>query len=229
MNVRPAGAPLTPAKAAASCTAAWQITGTRYEQLSTAPRLGELIDRFAADTAPHDLTHELHLLRALVADYIERYEATTEALLAWHASFNGDFELKLRKWRTDIAAYIEEMEASGTEPKRPMPRPPYPSTEKPRQMVDITNVAGLIDKIGGMSDRIQKRQETGAISMARLSAVLEELAVELVNACEEVGIRDNDRTRLLESVDRRWRDTRSIPRDALSVHEGVPEGARSVN
>lgn len=188
-----------------------QKPSARYVGAKVRPRLGELIAQFAADDDPHDLSHELTLLRALVLDYIERYDETTEALLAWHSSFNGDFELNLRRWRADVAAYLEEAENERAEPSRPFPTPPYPSEQKPRQMVDITAASGLIDRIGSMSDRIEKRRSQGSVSMAALDTILEELAIELVNATQEVGFDDATRTRLLTVVDRRWRDVRTNP------------------
>jgi hypothetical protein len=36
-----------------------------------------------------DLAPEVQLLRALVMDYVERYQAFSEALIAWHADQNG--------------------------------------------------------------------------------------------------------------------------------------------
>lgn len=190
-----------------------------------------MIDQFAADTDPLNLSHELHLLRALVSDYVERYDQTTAALLAWHASFGRDFLAHLAQWRTLVAAHVEETERHGREPDRPFPLPPQPEqfAEKPRQMVDITAVAGLINQIGAMADRIEKRQQTGTITMVRVAQILDELAMELVNACEEVGIRDDNRTRLLTAVERRWRDARTIPRDALMAPESVPESVKQLN
>lgn len=208
-----------------------QIRGTRYEQLSTTPRLGELIDQFAADTDPLNLSHELHLLRALVSDYVERYDETTAALLAWHASFSSGFLKELGAWRVKFAKWAEGAEQQRREPDEPPPIPPQPEefAEKPRQMVDITAAAGLINQIGAMADRIEKRQQNGVITMARVAQIMDELAMELVNACEEVGIRDDDRTRLLTVVDRRWRDARTIPRDAFVAEQRVSSGAGTLN
>ena len=36
-----------------------------------------------------DLSPEVQLLRALVIDYVDRYQAFSEALIAWHADQNG--------------------------------------------------------------------------------------------------------------------------------------------
>lgn len=203
-----------------------QKAGLRYADLNTRPRLRELVERFAADDNPSDLSHELTLLRALVTDYVERYDEITEALLAWHASFNGDFELKLRRWRSDVAKYLEQAENEGAEPSEPFPTPPYPTESKPRQMVDIVAAAGFIDKIGAMSDRIDKRKREGVITMDTLDRALQEFGREVVAACQEVGLNESDRTHLLRAVERRWQDIRIDPAAAGTRAEG---SGRAVN
>src|SRR5262245_31247121 len=62
------------------------ITHGRYSKISR-PRISELILQFEQDANPIDLIPELSLLRALVQDYIERYDTITDALIAWHESF----------------------------------------------------------------------------------------------------------------------------------------------
>jgi hypothetical protein len=44
----------------------------------------------AADAEPLDLLEELHLLRALTIDWIERYDTYREALCAWHQDGHPD-------------------------------------------------------------------------------------------------------------------------------------------
>ena len=63
-----------------------QITHGRYSAIDR-PRIRELYEHFRADPDPLDVTDELHMARALLRDYIERYDAWSEAFLAWHASF----------------------------------------------------------------------------------------------------------------------------------------------
>ena len=58
----------------------------RYSKINR-PRIKELLEEFANDKEPFELLPEVQLLRALVQDYIERYDEITEALLAWHESF----------------------------------------------------------------------------------------------------------------------------------------------
>jgi hypothetical protein len=59
----------------------------RYSTI-TRPAIKQRLDAIdAAEPNPLDLIPELKFLRALVVDFIERYDAFTEALLAWHESF----------------------------------------------------------------------------------------------------------------------------------------------
>ncbi|WP_240738103.1 HGGxSTG domain-containing protein [Deinococcus fonticola] len=64
-----------------------QKTSLRYAEINASPRLRQLIDDAIIDDDPMNLLPELALLRALVQDYVERYDAMTAALLAWHESY----------------------------------------------------------------------------------------------------------------------------------------------
>lgn len=194
----------------------------RYVQVNARPRLRELIAQFAADPDPHNLLHELTLLRALVTDYIERYDETTEALLNWHASFGSAYEQAVQEWRHDLADWTERRDQGDEEP----PPIPIPAAfeQKPRQMVDIVSASGFIDKIGALSERIEKRRREGLISLALMDATLERMGMEVVHAAKEVGIHDTARTALLAAIERRWNDVRVDP--ASGTVQGAEAGGR---
>lgn len=202
-----------------------QIKGTqldpvaRYSDLQARPRLRELVAQFAQDANPDDLSHELTLLRALVTDFIERHDDITEALLAWHASFTDGYVEAVKLWREKLADWAEEQDQGMESNPPPMPIP-TDFMNKPRQLVDITAAAGLIDRIGSMSDRIAKRKREGVISMDVLDKVLQEFGREVVAACQEVGLNELDRTHLLRAVERRWRDIRIDPAAASARATG---------
>ncbi|BDI33482.1 hypothetical protein CCAX7_55330 [Capsulimonas corticalis] len=63
-------------------------SGGRYRALQS-ERLKELAARHAGDLEPLDLLPELALLRALLTDYVERYDRFSAALIAWHESFGN--------------------------------------------------------------------------------------------------------------------------------------------
>lgn len=73
----------------------------RYSQI-TRPRLKELIEQFGADPDPMNLLPEVVLLRALVQDYIERYDAFTGALIDWHESWKDTGQGKKPQQVVDI-------------------------------------------------------------------------------------------------------------------------------
>ncbi len=50
-------------------------------------RIRELYEKFAADPDPLNLLPELAHVRAILVDFVERYDEWKEAILAWHESF----------------------------------------------------------------------------------------------------------------------------------------------
>lgn len=179
-----------------------QKPSPRYQQINARPRLRELIAQFGDDPDPHDLTRDLALLRALVQDYIERYDATTEALLNWHASFSSGYIEAVEEWRSELAAWADQQDRFGTDPPE-IPVPAHFET-KPRQMVDIVQAAQYINQIGAMSDRIHKQKAEGAVSLQKLDEILERVGVELVETLREVRVDETTRTSILEVFERRW-------------------------
>lgn len=54
-------------------------------------RIRELYEKFEADPDPLNLLPELAQVRAILVDFVERYDKWKEAFLAWHESFHtGD-------------------------------------------------------------------------------------------------------------------------------------------
>lgn len=69
----------------------------RYSKI-TRPRIAGILKALEDDPNPLDLLPDLRLLRALLIDFVDRYEEFSEALLAWHSSFGkGDGPQKPRK------------------------------------------------------------------------------------------------------------------------------------
>lgn len=64
-------------------------TPIKHGRYSTITRrsIRQKMDALAADKNPLDLEPDLLLLRALLVDYIERYDSFVEALFAWHESY----------------------------------------------------------------------------------------------------------------------------------------------
>ena len=73
-------------------------------------RLGELIEKMVGDPTPLDVLPELAAARALLADYMDRYDDQRDALLAWHAAMQNGKATKPPPTPPDIADVIQQLE-----------------------------------------------------------------------------------------------------------------------
>ena len=182
----------------------------RYATINASPRLKDLIAQHSADKDPYNLLAELSLFRALSTDYIERHDQLTSALLAWHASYTTGYTEAVKLWREQLAQWVEEKDlGQAGEPPIPIP---LDFESKPRQLPDILSVGTFLDKIGGLVERIQKKEAEQKVNLTDLNRVLEQLGAEVVMAVKEVIPDDADETRppadiraeLVAAVERRW-------------------------
>lgn len=171
-----------------TCRSHGGLTPVKHGRYSTItrPRLAELIARFEADPDPMNLLPEVVLLRALILDYIERYDAFTASLIAWHES------------------YVDRE-------KTPNP--------KPTQVVDILAAGNFIGQIAKVTERIQKQQQEGTVSLEAFNRYVEQLGVELVAAAQEAIADADSRTAFFAAIDRRWETV------ALDAKPGRPRPA----
>lgn len=198
----------------------------RYSSIQR-PRLRELLDQFETDPAPLDLLPEVKLLRALLTDFVERYDQITDATLAWHNSWGDTYREAIGLWREQMIRALENDGWQDLEPDD-LKDPPDPLDymTKPRQMLDITAAAGLVDKVGAMVDRIEKHKRDGSITLETLDRVLEQLGVEVVHALAEEVPDATTRALVLANIERRWG---SIRLDPATARAGPTASARPVN
>jgi len=203
-----------------------QKVSTRYQMTNASPSLRAAIDAQRADPDPLNLMPDLLLARALLSDGIERHSEVTEALIAWHASHTTGYLEAVDLWRQRLAKYVEDAESRGMEPEEGPPPPPIPESfeRKPRQLPDQSAFIGLIDRVTGIVERIEKRQREGLISLTLLDSTLERMGMEVVYAAKEVGIDDTARTALLAVIERRWNAVRIDP--ATGTVQGAEAGGR---
>jgi hypothetical protein len=83
---------------------------SRYSVIKR-PRIRELVAQFATDQNPLDTLPEIHLVRALLVDGIERYDEITEAALAWHASFSAAMRPIHPRLVEALEVVLDELEA----------------------------------------------------------------------------------------------------------------------
>ena len=108
--------------------------------------------------------------------------------------------------------------------------PPAPDplsfVDKPRKLLDISEAANLIDKVGKMVDRIEKQKREGTIKLETLDRVLEQLGVEVVKAVQQHVADPDSRSQILRDVEERWGSIRLEP---TAAHPGTAQGSRVVN
>jgi hypothetical protein len=204
---------------------------SRYSAIRR-PRIKELLESFQEEENQEDLLPEVQLLRALILDYIERYDENTEALLGWHASFNpafgnavSEWHLTYEKWQEGYAtwkaewqAYRETVERVQHHYRGGWPEPPkmevYPEPppvpapiafqNKPREVSDILKVGSFIVSIGALIEKIQRSRQEGSITLNALREKLQEFGFELYHGLADTVDDESLRAAILENVEGRW-------------------------
>jgi hypothetical protein len=124
----------------------------RYSRLKR-EALRTLYQEYLGDPEPLHLYDELAMLRALVQDFVERYDAWRDALLAWHVSW---------AWQPH--------------PDDPEALPPV-AAQKPREVLDITDVYRILAEIGRMAERIDTMQKGATLTARDVANLMERMAL----------------------------------------------------
>lgn len=189
-------------------------------------------EHFELDPDPLNLLADVLEMRVRVADFCNRYDDFTEALIAWHASFNqgaqeaqslyhlahDNWRSKYAEWQEALAAYRAEVEKVQTHYKQGWPEPPelveFPEPPqppdpvdfegKPRRVHDILSATRIIAEIGALVERIRRSDMERGLSLVDVNAILKRHAEELMAAANETIHDDEQRDALLDAVTARW-------------------------
>lgn len=173
-------------------------------------RIRELLEGFQGEADPLDLLPEVSLLRALIVDFVERYDETTEALVLWAASFEKPYLAELNgRWAKTWRVYLDSVQAaaqSGSPDQPEMPEPPNPAhfPGKPKQVLDILSAGRFIGELGGLVDKIQRGRERRTVTLADVDALLTQYGVEMVRAVHGTIDDDTARKAVLAAIEQRW-------------------------
>lgn len=196
----------------------------RYSTVNRA-RVQELLHQFMADPDPLNLLPEAALLRALLTEFIERFDDQDRQLTRWNLSFEKSFQSDWANWWRDLRAdAIEREDDLSSELLAQMPDPMSYLPSKPLRMADITEVGSLIDKVGVMIERVRKARSTDTFSMQTVDNLWTAMSAHLTQAMLEV-IEDHDlRERLHTSVAEKWGTISLAELARNSTPEGPGEG-----
>lgn len=170
------------------------LTPVRHGRYSSVVRreIQELLRELEQDPNPLNILPDLLMVRALLADFLNRYEENREAVLAWHASWNG------RPWRTEDLKHIREvldayegrMREDGTwddEDGVSVERADLERAQlmmlnmaesfsgRPREVLDIADAYRMASEATKIVERIEKIRSRGAISREDFARVMTEM------------------------------------------------------
>jgi hypothetical protein len=157
-----------------------------------------------ATPVKHGLSSTVHTAR--LADRIEEHLKNPDPLnlLKEVAQLRAFAEDLMERWESiygvdgALLAWHESFLTGNVEPK-------------PRQLPDFSAVTTVVDRVGAMVDRIHKHRSEGAVSLATMNRVMEQLGAEVVHALREMKLDGDTSTRFLEAVERRWGAIRVEP------------------
>ncbi|GAA5503005.1 hypothetical protein Dxin01_02754 [Deinococcus xinjiangensis] len=196
----------------------------RYSKIRRA-RLQELILEYQDDPDPLNLLSEVLLLRALLTEFIERFDEADTMLTRWNLSFEKGFQSAWQAWwRDQQAAMIEQDDDLTAETMLEMPDPMSFLPSKPLRMADITEVSGLIGQVGGMVDKIHKHAKGKTFDMATIDRLWTAMSAHLTQGMLEVIEDDALRQRLHTSVAEKWSTISLAELASRSAEQGEAEG-----
>ena len=178
------------------------ITTGRWSQIKR-KSISEAIDHFDSDEDPLDLIPDVKLLRALIKDFIERYEAMRDALLAWH-DVNRLRKLlgycrQLERLNLDEESGLSSSLAREIVGKIAAATAALESA-RPRQVLDLADAGRLIDQCSKVAQRHHAIKSSGAITMDTFRRVHEQMALIMI---KHVGKLD-DGSEALKRVEKEW-------------------------
>lgn len=181
----------TPHEGSGKCWLHGGLTPVKSGRWSTVTRraIKELVNAMQQDPEPLDILQDLFMVRALLIDFLNRYEENRKALLAWHLSWNG------RPWRTKdldlltdvLNAYEGLLRQNGDWEEESADTLQCRSAQamvgnleastlgKPREILDISDAHRMAVEASKMVERIEKIRARGAVSREDFARVMTEL------------------------------------------------------
>jgi hypothetical protein len=198
-------------------------TPVKHGRFSTIRReeIRTLAEHHAANPDPLNILGELAIVRALLDDYINRYDEWREALLAWHESYRAverplahDRLQAMETVADELEALVgpadldeEDQEEDGARVRKAIKEAraliedlQKPGDEsKPRKILDLADAVGHAEAVSRIVKRIEDIRAQNAISRPEFFRVMGEMGrvVETYNA-------EPDPVRRLERIREGW-------------------------
>lgn len=164
--------------------------GLRSRYLVNAPRIAALLEEYQRDPDPLNVLGELALARALLHDWVDRYEQFTAALIAWHDTWEGKYVPLTAAEKTALLESLDEYEQLLRADAEPTERQvgqlalaraavtflATPQTPKPRSVLDVADAVRHVDVISKVIHRVEQARAANAVSRPELLRILNEMA-----------------------------------------------------
>ena len=149
-----------------------------------------LIEKHEADPDPLNIMPELAAGRALFQDFIERYDQFTEAIVAWHASYQSTQRPISREKANALVEVVDQYaeliaseddltdrQQQNLEAAKEFARSLTEGNSlKPIQILDISDAYRIVSEITKIVERIERIRAANAVSRPDLARIMQEMA-----------------------------------------------------
>lgn len=164
------------------------IKGGRYSTIKR-ERIRVLVEEFEQDPDPLDVLPELYLVRALMRDFIERYDEWRDALVAWHETFRATgrpvpyaLQHSLERCLDEYENLLNEQGESTDQQEKDLDEArklvqvlSSPVEGKPVTVLDLSDAVRHADTVSKMVKRIEDVRSQDAVSRRDLARILSEI------------------------------------------------------
>lgn len=195
------------------------VKSGRYSTV-TRTELRTLIEHYEADPNPLNVLPELALARASLVDYVNRYDQTTEALLAWYASWERAHIPLAEDKKLALLAVLDEYEAAGGDHGAELTEKQTADLAlardavrflataqpggKPHKILDVSDVSRQAAEVTKMVERIERVRAANAIGRAELSRVISEMGRVVVTHVDLLEAPDDVKKALKAKIAQDW-------------------------
>jgi hypothetical protein len=162
----------------------------RYSTVRREP-LRQLIEQYEAEPDPLNVLPEIALARAALVDFVNRYDETTDALLAWHASYERAHIPLAEDKKLALLGVLDKYEAGAGDRGDELTAKQRESLElargavaflataqaggKPHKVLDVADVHRMASEVTKMVERVEKTRAANAIGRADLARIMSEM------------------------------------------------------
>ncbi len=149
------------------------ITHGRYSLIQR-ETLRELAEHFQNDPAPLDLLPDLAQCRALYTDFLNRYDAFAEALIAWHQSYKArDLPRRLVAFRQALATKDPQQVLAAIQDLEHFLD--TANEGRPANVLDVADAYRILSEVTKIATRIEQNRAANAVSRQDLFRIVTEM------------------------------------------------------